>query len=169
MNKWFLTIFASGVLLSLSAVALEPISSTGQVFGIPDGTYEGTGKLESDSIFVPDLNFDSVRTLKNGIITAKTNADLIGLIDVAEAQARLQVVPTGPGQFDMLDLDANGAKAGSGQCASNRCSFKVTVMNGDLTLDETWIPTADGFEVLEARQVYKGISASYSGVFIPKP
>ncbi|MGK0367843.1 MAG: hypothetical protein ACI9QD_000982 [Thermoproteota archaeon] len=53
----------------------------------------------------------------------------------------------------------------TGECSQNRCQFKVTVMNGDLILDETWLINSDSFEIIEGSQDMKGLHSTYSEIF----
>jgi hypothetical protein len=151
-------------------LAIEPLDTQGHIFGlISDGTYEGTGVLESQSVWIPDARYTSSRTLRGGIIEARTTASVIG-IEVATVQARLQVSPLDSQNFDLLDLDSLGAdgkpgRAGGGSCELLSCSFEATVMGGRLSLKETWVPSEKSFEVVHGSQVYDGKPATYEGRF----
>ncbi len=151
------------LLSPLSSFALEPLDANGKIFGLEPATYEGGGTLESQN-WLPNTKYHSVRKLEGGIIDAHTTASLFGF-GVAEAGARLKIQVTGPGRFDMLDADDGEKKAGEGSCDGTSCSFKATVMGGSLTLEETWVPSAKGFDVVRGSQLFKGNPASYQGSF----
>lgn len=148
-------------------LAFPLISNAQTTLGIKDSVYVGSGVLKSKSMFVPTIAYSSTRVLQNGIITARTRAALHG-IPVGEAQAKLKVQMTAPNKFNMLDLSNNLAVCGSGSCNESSCTFTATVMNGSLTLNETWVPTATGFNVVNASQVLYGIESFYSGQFSPQ-
>ena len=151
-------------LFTFSAMAVEPTSPNGAVLGVSPGIYEGEGTLVSRSWTVPNVSFESHRKVGNGVIEASTKAYLLG-IEVASAAAKLRIKPVSPGRFDMLDLERNEAKAGEGSCDRSSCSFKATVMGGELTLEETWVANEDGFDVLRGAQTFKGNEADYEGKF----
>lgn len=150
---------------NIVAILFLPLILNAQTtLGVNDGVYVGTGLLKSKSMFVPNIAYSSTRVLQNGIITARTRAALHGF-QVGEAQAKLKVQMIGPNKFNMLDLSNNQAVCGSGSCSETSCSFSATVMNGSLTLNETWVPTATGYNVINASQVLYGIESFYSGSF----
>lgn len=155
-------------LINVIAILFLPLILNAQTtLGIADGVYVGTGTLKSKSMFVPDIAYSSTRVLQGGIITARTRAALHGM-QVGEAQAKLKVQMTAPNKFNMLDLSNNQAVCGSGSCNATSCTFTATVMNGSLTLNETWVPTAAGYNVINASQVLFGIESFYSGQFAPQ-
>lgn len=151
-------------LLPTCAFALDPVDPAGRIFGVEEGVYQGGGKLESLSWSTPNVSYESLRKLSKGVIEAKTKATLLGF-EVAAAQANLKIQAIGGGKFELLDMDANGAKAGEGQCESSSCSFKATVMKGELTLEETWVANENGFDIVKGAQVFKGKPARYEGKF----
>jgi hypothetical protein len=151
-------IFGAAVCFSLSAIASE-----GKVLGVADGQYSGSGILKSQSMIIPNMRFESSRELSNGVIEAHTKAYLLGHV-VAEAKASLQVIEIGDGYLKLRDLNT-GEIAGDGRCDDQACTFTATVMNGELTLTETWIPTEDGFEAVECSQEFKGTAAVYEASF----
>lgn len=158
-------------LVLLSVFILTNIFTVGALanttLGVADAVYVGTGQLKSKSMFVPTIAYSSTRVLQNGVITARTRAALHG-IPVGEAQAKLKVQMTAPNKFNMLDISNNLAVCGSGSCNEKSCTFTATVMNGALTLNETWVPTSTGFNVINASQVLYGIESFYSGQFAPQ-
>lgn len=151
-------------LFTSSSFAAKVIDEKGLVFGIAPGVYEADGKLKSESMWVPNADFHSTRSLKSGVIEAETKAFILGF-EVAAATARLKVVPTTGNNFDLLDLNSRDAKAGSGACEDRGCTFTATVMNGTLTLTETWVPTPGGFKITECSQTYNGMDAKYEAAF----
>ncbi len=171
MNKKIVSalLLTTAMCSALSAAALEPVDLTGKVFGIDDGIYEGDGILEAQN-WLPNADFHSERRLADGIVDAHTKATVLGF-QVAEASARLKIKVTSPGHFDMLDMDSNGAKAGEGQCDATSCTFKAEVMKDkeshqpQLTLEETWVPNENGFELVHGSQLFKGNPAKYEGKF----
>ncbi|AGH96757.1 hypothetical protein [Pseudobdellovibrio exovorus] len=132
--------------------------------GVANGLYEGQGKLISKTAFVPNLNFKSVRRLEAGIIQAHTKAYLLGHV-IAEAKASLKVRPLDDTRFELLDLNNQQRVCGQGVCTNGNCTFTATVMNGELTLTETWVSSATGFAVINASQIFKGTKAQYEGKF----
>lgn len=156
-------IFVS-VLLSATAFADTRAAGNGITLGVANGVYAGSGVLQSESLLVPNLKFESVRRLQDGIIQARTQAKLFGHV-VAEAAALLQVRPIDSQNFELLDLENNGAVSGTGFCGLAFCSFTATVMNGGLQLNETWVATATGFRIVEGSQNFKGIRSKYTGTF----
>ena len=132
--------------------------------GVQDSVYVGTGLLKSKSIFIPNIGYSSTRVVKNGVITARTKAALHGL-KVGEAQAKLKVQMLSATKFNMLDISNNLAVCGTGTCNENSCTFTATVMSGSLQLTETWVPTDEGFNVVNGRQVFYGVESFYSGQF----
>lgn len=132
--------------------------------GIANGVYVGQGRLISKTAFVPNLNFQSVRRLNNGVIQAHTKAYLVGL-QVAEAKAVLKVRQLDNSRFELLDMNNQQKVCGGGVCTNGTCTFTATVMDGTLTLNETWASSPNGFQVLNASQVFKGTAASYTGKF----
>jgi hypothetical protein len=152
-------------LISLASIIFLPFLLNAQTtLGVNDGVYVGSGTLRSRSMFVPNIAYSSTRVLQNGIITARTRAALHGF-QVGEAQAKLKVQMVSVNKFNMLDLNNNLAVCGSGSCNETSCTFSATVMNGSLTLNETWVATATGFNVVNASQVLYGIESFYSGQF----
>jgi hypothetical protein len=167
MSKLFITMVL--IITSLTSFAskgfvIEPVNSNGEVFGISPGVYQGSGVLYATKFYIPDLSYTSVRTIKNGIIMAKTKATILGM-KVGGAQARLKVVPTVDGKFELLDLDNSLAKVGFGECFQDQCKFDATVMGGELRLKETWQIDRDSFEITEGFQNMKGAKSTYNGVF----
>jgi hypothetical protein len=152
-------IVGAAVCFSLSALA-----SDGKVLGVADGHYSGRGILKSKSMIIPNMKFESTRVLENGVIEAHTKAYLLGHV-VAEASALLQVIDIGDGYLILRDLNT-GEIAGDGRCDDQACTFTATVMNGELTLTETWIPTENGFEAVECSQEFKGTAAVYEAQFL---
>jgi hypothetical protein len=146
-------------------VTLFAGSAFGSTLGLTDGTYQADSTLYSDSFLVPDLSFHSIRTLHEGEIDAQTTATLFE-IPLAKAHARLGFVQISVGKFKVIDLDT-GLTAGAAECNSQGCTYKVTVMNGKLTLQETLIPTASGFDIKNGAQVFEGKSAHYEASFAP--
>lgn len=148
------------------SLATEPLPPTGGALGVRSGVYQGEGKLISDSPWVPNVRFESNRQITDGSIVASTRAYFLG-IEVAAAQARLKVSDKADGKFSLLDLNAGEAVCGSGQCDASGCTFTATVMDGELTLTETWVADEAGFSVLKGSQVFKGKSATYEARFAP--
>lgn len=146
--------------LSINAHA----QTSNQTLGVPDGMYLGQGKLISQSAFVPNLDYKSLRKIKKSVIQAHTKAYLFG-IKVAEAKANLRVQFVTNEKFELLDIDLSEIKCGEGICDKSQCRFTATVMNGELTLTETWSPEQSGFSVLDGSQIFKNKSATYSGQF----
>lgn len=155
------------VLFSLVASAIEPLDqNAGTILGVSAGTYRAEGVLESYSMWIPDADFRSVRRLQGDVIEATTKAYLLGH-EIAQAKARLKVVPGANGSFDLLDLDKSDARAGGGTCNARFCRFTVTVMGGNLTLTETWLATSTGFSIVDGSQDYNGAEATYQADFKP--
>lgn len=133
------------------------------ILNVNPGIYEADGKLLSQGI-APNLKFHSQRRLENGRINATTKASLWGM-EIATVSAHLEVQWKTGSDFDLLDVDNQSRKAGEGNCNSQGCTFTATVMNGDLTLSETWIPTANGFDAVNCAQSFKGNDATYVASF----
>ncbi len=151
-------------LIASPAHAVQPVSADGSVFGVKSGLFTGRGQLRSQAALVPDLDFISVREVRDGIIRAKTKAAFHGFV-LAKAEANLKIVPLADGRsFQMLDLDTSQF-VGAGICGISECKFTAKVMSGKLQLTETWRATESGFEVREASQDFNGLPADYSGVF----
>ena len=163
-RKMMKRLFMIAILFLLSAEVQA------SVLGIPDGIYEGDGILISQTPFVPNLSFHSVRQISGDTITVQTTAGKFGVV-LAKATARLQVVFQASNKFVMINLDT-GNIAGHGVCtsASEGCRFTVGVMPNsagvpDLTLTESWVPDANGFIVQEGSQNFKNKAATYEGMF----
>lgn len=157
----------TALLISFFGVAAfsSPLAvGIGVTMGVPNGTYLGTGKLMSDNHFVPNLSFQSVRRLQDGVIQARTEAFLLGM-KVAEASATLHIQMRDAENFDMLDMTNNNAICGSGFCRDGYCRFSASVMQGKLELNETWIANEDGFRVIHASQNFSGLRSTYQGTF----
>jgi hypothetical protein len=157
------------VVFALFSLALSMNVSFADVLGVPDGNYEGTGVLHS-SMLVPNMSFSSTRSLSNGIIEAHTTAMLFKKFELASVEAKLQVVLNDETHFSMFDLnhlDEDGlpTEAGQGTCDGTSCTFTATVMSGKLTLTETWIPTPEGFKIVNGSQTFKDLKSTYDGVF----
>jgi hypothetical protein len=165
MNPARLSLATSVLLFCFSALAIEPIGADGSVLGVPHGVYSGSGQLLSQSMIVPDLDFVSRRKINAGVIIAKTTAQFYGAA-LATASAKLRVIVHPDGRTFQLVDDKTSQPAGSGRCSDTSCTFTARVMNGELELTETWRPTSDGFEVINASQVFKGLPASYSSSFV---
>lgn len=167
MSKFFITMLL--IITSLTSFAskgsvIEPVNSDGEVFGISSGVYQGSGVLYAEKFYIPDLSYTSIRTLKNGIIIAKTKATILG-IKVGGAQARLKVMPIVDGKFELLDIDNSLEKVGSGECFQDQCRFDATVMDGELRLKETWQVDRESFEIIKGFQNMKGAESTYDGLF----
>lgn len=60
------------------------------------------------------------------------------------------------------------AKAGNGVFGLAKGSYTgagAVVMNGELELIETWLPTTSGFKVIKASQNFKGLKSTYEATF----
>ena len=148
--------------------SIPTFAQNATVLGVPDGVYAGSGTLLSQTWWVPDVEFKTERTLQNNTITARTKAFLFGN-EVGGAAARLKIVTTSGGNFEMQDLDSpNGAggfkKGGQGSCSSSGCTFSATVMNGRLQLKETWVRVGPNeFHILNGWQSLDGKVGEYTG------
>lgn len=160
-----LSLFSLILLMSTSSFATTIAASDGITLGIPNGLYAGTGTLIAQTPMVPNLKFQSMRRLQNGIIQARTKAHLMGL-QIAEASATLQIRMKDAHNFEMLNLEDNGTVCGRGFCDDGFCTFSAKVMQGELELHETWIATQNGFQVIKASQNFKGIKSTYRGAFV---
>jgi hypothetical protein len=149
-------------LMKIAVLLATTAPAFANTLGIPDGEYQGTGVLHSENLPLPPMKFRSERKLENGTIEAHTKAYLLGHV-VAEASAHL-AVRGGRDGFQMIDLD-NNSVAGSGRCDETACSFTATVMNGGLTLSETWVVNDDGFNAVNGYQDFGGKEASYEAQF----
>lgn len=158
-------LFSIVLLVSSMSFGVEPVSLNGAVFGIEEGLYEGSGTLLSQEFFVPNIRFNSIRKISGGTLKAKTDAKFL-LFTVATAQARLQVEPLSEVEFQILDLDNNKEVCGGGVCNESSCTFKASVMSGDLILQETWVRTEDGFAVKNGSQTFKGKRSIYEAIFV---
>lgn len=152
------------LVLATSAFAETRAAGNGLTLGVPNGLYAGSGVLQSESLLVPNLKFESVRRLQDGTIQARTQAKLFGHV-VAEASALLKIRAVDSQNFELLDLENGGAVSGTGFCGVAFCSFTATVMNGALELNETWATTATGFRIVEGSQNFRGIRSTYTGTF----
>ncbi len=142
-------------------------AQTATVLGIPEGTYTGSDVIVPQQPLVPTVDFTTTRTLRDGTITAQTRASLLGH-EVGGATARLKVVVTGQRTFVLADLDRPAAegkfmKAGEGTCNQNTCTFTATVMNGSLSLRETWAKGGPNeFFIIDGWQSLSGVKGTYS-------
>jgi hypothetical protein len=162
----------ASVLLSLAlplsaSAAVLPLDEQGRIFGIENGVYEAQGTLVTEGNWTPNLKLHSVRRLEKGVIDVVTKAYLVGF-EIGSASARLQVNPTGPSTFQLLDLNLQSALAGTGECNETGCTFTATILNGALTLTETWIAVANGFDLRDGKQSMKGRPGTYEASFLRK-
>jgi hypothetical protein len=164
MNRFF--VLAIGIVWANSAMAVAVLSESGEVFGVSPRNYRGEGRLIAKSRFTPNLKYHSTRNVGHGQIHAKTDAFLFG-IHVGEAEADLQVVVRDNNTFDMINM-RTGKVAGAGSCDEKSCSFTATVMEGALTLSETWVAHSNGFDIVRGEQSINGSESTYTGRFIAK-
>ncbi|MGZ3691770.1 MAG: hypothetical protein ACXVAX_09710 [Pseudobdellovibrio sp.] len=152
------------ILLSLF-LGLQAQAST---LNITNAACRGSGTLDSHSLFIPNLDFTSQRTLKDGRIDAKSTVSILGFDNSATATLYFQ--QTSDTQFNVLDLTKPVGKgyqiAGNATCNNGVCSFEAKVMNGSLYLKETWVPTTNGFSVRDGFQNFNGIQSTYTAEFI---
>jgi hypothetical protein len=161
--------FAVFFILSMSASAVTPLDPVGRILNVPEGVYHGGGDLKTE--FGITLNFNSTRTIRNGTIEATSKAFLVGL-KMKTAIAKLKVIALDATHFDLLDLtapldDGSFEKVGEGTCGKLSCTFTAVVMDGKMTLKETWIANDEGFDIVNCSQIYNGSEATYDGKFIP--
>lgn len=145
------------------------LSMAATTLGIPDGHCRGGGVLKASHALAPDIAFESVRTLENGMIRARSTIKLLGF--PVTATADLKFIPTGPNTFraeSLTEIQADGTPKPVGQaaCDETACRFQVTVSGGNLYLEETLVRTDQGFRIVDGFQKLYGIPNHYSGEFI---
>lgn len=157
--------------LLLLTLLVTSAAFAGEILGIPDGTYVGSGVLHSKSLAVPDLRVLSHRTLANGVVSVTSSASLHGKI-IKTVVARLRFVPKGD-KIHILNLDENNQKAGEATCDGRSCTFSATINKGGLFLTETWVRDGDGFLLKDGSQTVSAlchwinISHTYEVRFVP--
>lgn len=146
------------------------LSHAGEILGISDGEYLGRGRLVSQTLLVPSVNFISSRTLKDGVVTVKSSV-LVMNRPAITLSGRLKFVPRSETHIDIYNLDeaVNGRapKAGAAVCDPRACTFTATINGGKFTLTETWVRDGDGFHVIDGSQSMLGIKGVYEASFVP--
>ena len=152
----------------MATLLLTSSAFAASTLGVQDGTCRGGGVLESSHALGPDIKFQSVRVFQRGVIRAQSTVKVLGF--PVTVSADLVFVPIGANMFRVESLTEklpNGARKPVGQamCDLTNCRFNAFVSNGSLYLEETLVPTQNGFRIVDGFQKFYGVPNRYSGEF----